>query len=212
MALFGKDIAIASVGISCQTAFQLYDLDHVSLLTELVGEPLEKHGTPFDWLLCSAGDVAKMIRDGQTFPEDIAELQGNRRPYWPRYRCWFWHRMFELPEQFFGQARYEWQRWTEIKSRREKHFFVCNTQNNLARHPVAKDLDRSLGNYEALSLRTALVEMFGHGVTLHVVSYDPEPKNCPVTWHQIKRDGSQWCGSNPEWEKVFRKVFAKVEA
>lgn len=216
MALFGKTIAIASVGISCQTAHQIEH--HHALLEQLAGEQLVKHATPFDWTICAPLDVAGMIRDRETFPNDVSELTRKDnwpKPYWPRRRCWFWHKKLDVPGQFRSHCLYEAQRWEEIRDRPRRLFFLSNTQNNLAR--IEHGIETALKPDPLWFLSTALYHAFGEH-SLHVVSHDPAPdfprfltsrKAKAPRWHQIERDGSQWHGSASEWRKVFEAAFQR---
>lgn len=207
MALIGKRTAIVSVGMSCQTAFQIYE--NLEFLAVLVGEPLEKHATPFDWTICAVRDVAGMIRDGETYPTEISELSGNRRPLWARRRCWFWHRVFGTPEKFFGQARYERERWDEIGERPNRHFFVSNTQNNLLRPPFNKlGIDTTMTETVVIDLSVSIRARFSGNSVLHAITHDINTKTeGHICFHRIAKDGSQWHGNKREWRQVFENAL-----
>jgi len=156
--------------MSCQGAHQLRT--HVDLLRELIGEPLEVHATPFDWLICPPAGVAAMIADGVTMPRDPSELQPRRKPYWPARSCYFWHVKGAITDHARALERaQDAEAWLEaVGTSRRRIFLLCNSQNNL------EEQRREVGGFtipftqEAVDgLWAALVARFGP-CELHVVT------------------------------------------
>ncbi|MAC79011.1 MAG: hypothetical protein CML66_13200 [Rhodobacteraceae bacterium] len=90
MALIYDDIAILSVGMSCQTAWRLYEAQ--GLIDGLVGTPGLRHGTPFDWTIARPVAVRRALELGRFRPDSPDDLRPRAgRFYWPETGIWYWH-------------------------------------------------------------------------------------------------------------------------
>ena len=69
MALFCADVALVSLGRSCQGAIQLQV--HRSLIGHILGSEAVIKRTPFYWLICPPTSAANMIATGIHFSESL---------------------------------------------------------------------------------------------------------------------------------------------
>jgi len=220
MALIGKNLALASVGIACQTAHQI-ELHH-PMISHLAGEDLEAHGTPFDWLLAPVSSVAQMIQSNCFYPADISELSGTKQPYWPRMGVHFWHHKFDDPAQFSGWGEHVVATWQRLREAKRKIFIISNTQNNIAAALMEAGRDRietRLLWEEVFRLFAELARAFGE-VELHVVTTDRRAIDLktdaiqvpwasgrtPIKIHKFEEDPSKWVGNAAAWQKLFQEI------
>lgn len=207
MALLSPDLAIMSVGMSCQGAHQLRT--HVDLLRGLTGQPLEVHATPWDWIICGPAGVAAMVADGVTFPRDPADLEARHKPYWPARSCFFWHVKGAITHHAAGLARaLECEaRLDQVAAARRRVFILANTQNNLEAQRRAHGGFNTLFTPQAVdALEAALVARFGPS-ELHVVSYASRHalRGRKRVW-ELKPDRSSWAGDDAQWGRLLAKV------
>lgn len=220
MALIGKKLAIASVGISCQPAHQIYT--HAGLIAELAGEDLRTHVTPFDWLLVGAADVARMIGDGTYYPHDFEVPRIDPKPFWPRYNAHFWHAKTSNPADFLSKHGHMTANWAQIRDAARSIFIVANTQNNVRRALLEagrEPIDETLDEKTIVALYSALRGQFGPAAELHVVTRDDVPSafQClssdyvfgrpAISLHRIGADGSQWAGDSRAWQSLFKRII-----
>jgi hypothetical protein len=221
MALLGKDLAVASVGISCQTSFQIEA--NQTLIRKLSGAALEHHATPFDSIYCSARSAAIMIHDGIYYPTDAGELTGNKKPFWTSRGVYFWHSKFDDFEKFTSRARHLDESWARIRDAQRRVFIISNNQNNITRSLIEADrepIECRLVWKDVFRLFGVLARRFGQ-VELHVVAR-PEgfeklistdvlmpwaDGRIPITPHKIPKDASQWAGDVRNWAEIFKRII-----
>lgn len=215
MALLCKSLALASVGISCQTAHQLRA--HRTLVSGIIGEPIEDCSTPFDWLLCPVSAAKKMILSDQYFPCERPALDSKARPYWQSMDVHFWHEQFEDWSAAARKAAHVKRNWERIASSDRKVFVLSNTQNNIARilaDPPKKSgrkayepIDRRMIAGDVLQLFSALGKAFGQ-IELHCVSNERMAVQSPgITFHHLGPDKSDWEGNDKAWHEVIREIL-----
>jgi hypothetical protein len=136
MALFCADVALVSLGISCQGAIQLQV--HRSLIADIVGEEAVVRRTPFDWMIRPPTSTAKMIADHRYYPQRISELEclPGLPPRWPAVGdCYFWHEpetIASSPDSFLAKFAHTSQTLRKVSEFARRIFFVANTRDNLA--------------------------------------------------------------------------------
>ena len=133
MALFCADVALVSLGMSCQGAIQLQvHRGHI-----LGSEAVIKR-TPFYWLICPPTSAANMIAAGRYYPQLLSELEcpPGTPPRWLAVGdCYFWHepnRIVSEPDSFLGKSAHNSQTLGTVTEFVRRIFFVSNTQDNLA--------------------------------------------------------------------------------
>jgi hypothetical protein len=136
MALFCADVALVSVGMSCQGAIQLQI--HRPLVSEILGAEATVKRTPFDWLICPPESAAQMIYADQYFPPVVSELEclPQSPPRWPAVGdCYFWHEPKTVslqPDSFLAKFAHTSRTLRGVAGFGRRIFFVANTQDNLA--------------------------------------------------------------------------------
>lgn len=221
--LVGNKIAIASVGVSCQTAEQIEH--HAARIKRLAGdETLEDHGGPFDWVLAGARSCAEMIDAGAYFPQNFGELGGHggefagKKGFWPRFSLHFWHESTLDFADFTSKRRHLANNFDAIRGSARRIFVVSNTQNNISRALADREpIETRLLWDDVVALSDALLHKFG-AAELHVVTRSgldsPIRPNRPplgdrpaIVIHKIGKDGSQWAGNANAWADLFEKII-----
>lgn len=209
MALIGPDLAIMSVGMSCQAAQQLRV--HADLVRARSGAALELHTTPWDWTICGPAGVAAMLGDGVMFPADVGELETRKgKPYWAKRRCFYWHMKGAIADHGDATAQVARQaaHLEAVAAARRRVFILCNTQNNLAQQA------RAYGGFtvglvadDVRALSDALIRRFGpHEL---VVVTHPGKHDLGRAWAPIEFGGdkSQWAGDDRQWARLLAALF-----
>lgn len=214
--LIGKKIAVASVGVGCQTENQI--ADHHLRIARLAGDDMVHHGGPFDWILAGARSISDMIRADCYFPTDFDGQMIDKKPYWPRFSCHFWHEKTGNVPDFLAKRQHLAANWGEIRRSGRRIFIVSNTQNNILRALEGRPpIETRLFWDDICELSTSLSIKFGE-TELHVVTRDglddPIRPNRPplglrplITIHKIGRDASQWAGNSKAWADLFAKII-----
>lgn len=223
MSAAGKKVAIVSLGMACQSSWQIRK--HIRLLRELTQDrSLRESSMPFDWLISQPDGASKLIRDQAFFPESPEEItrQGGR-PWWGRYNTYFWHdftrKRAPIPiSEGFENARQKynhlWSKFQSIRNVERKIFVISNVQNNLdmvAETTGTVDFHfkaTQLGNL--MSAADAWTEA-GSNEYL-VVSYedriDPDIHLRNTKIITISKDESEWEGSKDAWNFAFKTYFS----
>lgn len=227
MALLGKDLAVVSVGISCQTDFQI--TTHRGTIAKLAGlkpDALEERTTPFDAMYCPVKSAAEMIKHRRFYPTDVGELAGTKRPLWPAMGCHFWHEKFDDPEKFLSKQAHLVDNWDRIRSAKRRIFIVSNTQNNIVRSLIERDrepIECRLIWDDVFRLFGILARSFQAQIELHVVARLPagveqkttttalvtrwEDGRPSIQLHGLERDASQWAGDLGQWGALFKRII-----
>lgn len=232
MSLVGKDVAIVSLGMSCQITYQLRK--HAGLLAELTGDPdLREVGMPFDWVIRPPMNTVRAIQELLFFPESRHEITlNNKIPYWAKNSTLYWHDFNGIEgtdvidvasEEFasdFDEAVQKYQHVTEsfeaLRSKKRNIFIISNVQNNLEEH------DRNFGGIDYLlnkdnlgATAAAIAQRFPEcSNEFLVVSYKdriaPDIKLPNTLVALFSRDASEWEGSDANWGRLFRAYFAQA--
>lgn len=210
MGLFSADLAVVSVGMSCQGAHQLRA--NADLVGELARTSLEVHTTPFDWIICGPAGVAAMVRAGEFFPADVRELALRRsKPYWERRRCYFWHMKGAIADHAAAAAHVARQadQLERITAARRRVFVLANTQNNLAtQRRLFGGFDVPFTAGDVAALHQALEDRWG-GAELYVVTRAGLHAlgGRAGVW-ELPADRTSWDGPTDRWRAVLAAIFA----
>jgi hypothetical protein len=228
MALVGKSTAVVSLGVSCQTTFQIERAR--PLLVDRLDEELEEIGLPFDWRIQGPADVAAILRENNPYPQRAAELGGDRNRYWEKRRTWFWHEKWEDFARFSEKQAHLWANWGRVGRTKRQVFVASNTQNNLvdkARDFGGFDFKVRLEDLFALQAQLETLfpapelhfvtrgklmvdlESFGFQVILereHVVRVKRLARE-GVHLHILEPDRSQWQGPAAAWDQILDRII-----
>lgn len=226
MSLIGKKTAVLSLGLSCQTVFQIHQ--HAQLLSDALGEDLERSRLPLDWTLLPAARATRWIELGKAFPsspDELVPVPGAPGAFhWLETGVEFWHD-FKTPDGFdlagtFATTRDKYERhWDKLRNlgKLEKVFvIVANTQNNLP--DIVRDpQDVQYRRPDIVRLKTAFETMISRSCRMLCVTYrsrrGPALLSMPgrdITVKWIPEDRSQWHGSRRFWETTLRNYFANA--
>lgn len=223
MSVIGSETAIVSLGMSCQSAYQIRR--HAELISSCLkgGEALEASRLPFDWLICPPSSARRILEDGRFFPNHSDALEIKHAPYWRDYDTHFWHdfldgdRNYDLPQNFRGtQEKYERlaEKFHALGKLRRLVFVLSNSQNNLefvANRILAPKKRISAAQIEELCDTTD--RFFGRRceyiVVTHSTRLDCDPDRDNVEVYRIDRDPSEWRGEPRMWARVFTDYFRK---
>src|SRR5580692_5743681 len=140
MSIISAKVAVVSLGMSCQTTWQIQS--NARLLVELlhIAEPFAQGGMPFDWLIAPPASVASMLAARCLFPECAEHLKLNFAPWWPAHNVYYWHD-FRLPDgsyelatgfqQTAAKYQYLLNKFVGLAGVERRIFVISNTQNNL---------------------------------------------------------------------------------
>jgi hypothetical protein len=237
MSADSRSLSIISLGVSCQTSFQIRH--HAGLIGRLTGETIEIEGEelegstfPFDWRIMAADAFCSMAEKGRFFPESPVELS-NRIGQWPANLparwddngSYFWHDFKLTPdtwnaEQTFDAiaAKYRYTIDKFLNRTKRSVFILSNTQNNLeAAVSDVTGLDFDFDRRMIDRVKHSLEMLFPHlQIELIVVA----------ARHRIQGDHTKWpaqvyvidqsnlapddvVGDHAQWEAVFRDFFAR---
>jgi hypothetical protein len=221
MSVVSPKVAIVSLGMSCQTTWQIQS--NARLLVELlrIAEPVAQGGMPFDWLISPPAAVASMLAARRLFPERTEELQLNFAPWWPAHNVYYWHD-FKLPEggyelsAGFQQATAKYQyllnKFAGLAGVERRIFIIANTQNNL--NQVARatgTINAGLAAADIIDLCAATDRFFAVPSEYIVVSYadrlDKAIDRKNVKTYHLATDTSEWQGDIGQWASMFRDYF-----
>lgn len=114
MALIYDDIAILSVGMSCQTAWRLKEAQ--GMIDGIVGQAGRQHGTPFDWIIARPTAVRQALETGRYRPDSPEDLVTSKnRFFWRDGGIWYWHEATALSD--FDGFRSKFDRLAETMER-----------------------------------------------------------------------------------------------
>lgn len=215
MALLSADVALVSLGMSCQGAIQLQV--HRTLVADIVGSAAVIKRTPFDWLICPPATAATMIAGDRYYPEHVAELEccPEAPPRWPAVGdCYFWHEpkaLASYPGSFSAKFAHTSQTLRGVREFTRRIFFVANTQDNLADEVQAVAAIPYIFTDEAIDrLAAAVSQRFD--AALYVVS--------TPTRHELTTSANLdrlllmditpgIRGSDSDWAAVFRTMLRR---
>ena len=214
MAAFSGRVAVASVGVSCQGAYQIRR--HGELIGRLTGGTTVERTTVFDWMICPASSVAALIAEGRYYPHQIGELAERVMPYWPDHNCWYWHYAAQVKEgePFMALFAHLSSSFEAITDAERQVFILANSQNNLTwvDEVVGGDLDYHLRDADVDGLRSALLGRFPRA-ELYVVSY---PHRHSITsavnaaaLFELPLDDTEWKGDDDNWTPIFEAILKR---
>ncbi|MEH3145222.1 MAG: hypothetical protein PGN34_07700 [Methylobacterium frigidaeris] len=217
MSAFGVRTAVVSLGVSCQTAWQIDR--HVDLLSSLTGEALVRSSSPFDWLIMPPRSFAGWMGARGGFPDSPDEIVVHPNFYWPRHDLHFWHEFTRdgvvALEDTFEQTRAKFarllDRFSSLRDYRRCLFFVSNTQSNLDEVTrVSPRMNFHFGRAAMAALTEALSEAIGPAAEVHFVTgrdgsgADPDPA---FRIHRLDHDNPDVLGNDAAWADVFRRAI-----
>lgn len=217
MSAFGQQTAIISLGVSCQTAWQIDR--HIDLLSTLTGEPLTRATGPFDWLIMPPRSFASWMRAGGRFPDHPGEIVVHPNFYWPAHNLHFWHEFTRddvvALDETFDETRakfsYLLDRFAGLKRFRRCLFFVSNTQSNLDEVTrVSPSMDFDFSSAAMAALTRAVSDTLGLAGEVHFVTdrhgagADPDPA---FRIHRLDGHNPHVLGDDDAWSAVFREAL-----
>ena len=207
MTVIGRHAAFVSIGLSCQTSFQLRR--HAPLLRSLLDDELKVVRSPFDWMITPLASSSAMITAGEFFPRSISELDWCCHPYWPRYDCFFWHDddVFDNPGKFVGRFTSSSANLERLSGVSRRVFIVSNCQNSLphlASSVGGMDIRFTDSGVEAL--QTAIEGQWGPS-ELYLLGY-PWMNDCTNKsgFAALTPDNTAWRGNDQQWRDILGAV------
>ncbi|MDA0189970.1 MAG: hypothetical protein OSW77_06480 [Proteobacteria bacterium] len=218
MSVRGNALSIVSLGMSCQTAYQIKR--QAALLTHLTGAAdLRPLTLPFDWVIRSPGDTVGAIEALSFYPESVREMTLNDGiPYWARRRTFYWHD-FDSPDfaphfdEVAGKYRHLTDNFVGLGTCRRNVFVISNVQNNLELHATRTGcIDIFLDADTLRATPQAIARRFPASRNeFLVVSYRDRIApgiDLPDTRIALfPRDPSEWEGADALWASIFRTVL-----
>jgi hypothetical protein len=241
MSRTASEILLVSLGMSCQTSFQLRRFS-----TSYPGRSVIQKGV-FDWVICSPASLIEWLQsDIRCFePGEIILRRGV--PWWPRFQVYFWHGFQSPPRKvpFFArmlgsvglQARvperkpydidsqfacerqkFQYQRSQLFRSRGTRVQFIwSNTQNNLTSDVFAPGEDDSwmLTSELVDKIQEQLRRLFGVKSSLHVITRGDRCSldlTCRDLVTLVQPGSTEWTGDDLEWDSALNMIIRSAEA
>ena len=224
MSLIGEQVAVVSLGVSCQTAARINS--EVRLIRALAGDPsMRVTALPLDWVLAPIMSTTEMLKDLGAFPalEEITfRGSGTGKPWWRRMNCYYWHAFDfldggpDLVDENYEQVRAKFRSMADkASSLRDGRRVVCvvsNTQPNLDEVVDAVGtLSSFVSGAELRALRAQVSHTFGDEAELVFVTHPELHTGVHVPGVSIVErpwDASRyWTGSAHPWRDVFFEIF-----
>ena len=222
MSIVSAKVAVVSLGMSCQTTWQIQS--NARLLVELlrIAGPVAQGGMPFDWLISPPASITGMLAAGCLFPVRAEDLTLNFAPWWPAHNVYYWHE-FRLPDgsyelatsfqQTAAKYQYLLNKFVGLAGVERRIFVISNTQNNLDH--VARTtgtISDKLAAADIVELCAATDRFFAGPSEYIVVSYadrlDKAVERKNIRTYQLARDASDWQGDIAQWAGVFRDYLS----
>jgi len=209
--IINNSVAICSLGLSCQTAMQLY-ANQKSIQLQMKCE-LVSFRTPFDYLISSPFGISRMIKEGKFFPDKVEQFNFKKSNYWEEMNCLYIH---EKIQNRFSELIPKWNHissnFLRLSNYNKKIFIISNTQNNLYEFVKDKLDDECLliSDNGIASIRNSLESRFGD-VELHCVVYEDRnnlTKSALIDGlHVLAKDTSKVRGDTVAWLNVFSEIL-----
>ncbi len=208
MALIYNDFSIVSVGMSCQTAEQIYA--QKDALDAMVGETSARHNTPFDWLICPPASAVRLLNRGQFVPETNQSLRRvHDRVVCDDTGAWYWHNPRAIENFDTVTSRFNHMAKT-LRSLAEKPVlaFWSNSQRNLDHSAIHYGIDIVARAQELRQLEAALIRHLPQAKLIQVVMddrcdlSDPPPPGS-YTRYKPQDPNRDWRGNHAFWREVF---------
>lgn len=218
MSVISPKAAVVSLGMSCQTTWQIQS--NAPLLAALlrIPEPFAQGGMPFDWLISPPASTAGMLAAHCLFPGRAEDLKLNFAPWWPAHNVYYWHD-FKSPEGSYDlaagfpqeTAKYQYllNKFAGLACVERRIFVISNTQNNLDQVAQATGtISDRIAAADIVDLCAATDRFFAAASEYVVVSYadrlDKAVDRKNIKTYQLVRDTSDWQGDITQWAGVFR--------
>lgn len=226
MSIISSKVAIVSVGMSCQTSYQIRNnIDFIKEYLGLSDVCISAH--PFDWLVCPPANAVDLI-DSNFFPGSSDELE-KRRSAGQDVVCWlpkgiyYWHD-FNQPVDIatdFDRVKSKYEhlnrKWKILQNCERVIFVLSNTQNNLPQ------LSRGVGGFD-WSFSSSSIKKVQERLTQLLP--DSKVEGLVVTYSDrsdtgimdgawpvyfLEKDESGWQGDIAQWRRVFHDYLRNSE-
>lgn len=214
MALIYPDLAIVSVGMSCQTAFQIRA--NKPYVDRLLGAEGVLHATPFDWLICPVPAALKLLETGRFFPsarDGLARHKG--RVLWPETGAYYWHEPEAIRD--FDEVRAKFDHleasWRALAGRRVLAIW-SNSQTNLDSATAGMGVDYTARQSDLDRLETALRRWFPDLALYPVVAggrVDADDPPNPGSAHPYTTEHPplDWKGDAADWRRALHWALSR---
>ena len=220
MSISGKKCAIISLGMSCQTSYQI--IEHANLLKGLLADDTIVRTTlPFDWLIAPMEGTAEILKTRKFVPER-EELVTTPKPIWRSKNVVFWHEFAahghkpcritdSAFDNFAARQEHKAENLQAIARSERLVCVVSNTQNNLAR------VARQTGTFGIFATPGHLSEIsaaasayFGRMPEFMFVTRRDRFVGAPpphIKTYYLEPGPKSWKGDHAQWARVFIDYF-----
>jgi hypothetical protein len=215
MTVVGKRSGVISLGLGCQTAFQL--LQNKDFIGTRLGENLQYQSSFFNWLLSDSSGIASFIEEYAGKGLSGGDLVRSRAPESPlqvaHYRLWLWHEKESgsVCDEDLGRitSKYDYllRKFWSFRNLYHRYFIIGNSQNNL--EEVAASYGHifqvNLSEHQISRIERAVNSAFPGGRnTFYYVCYPERTDSCVrEAYYAMPRDSSEWTGSTENWRSFL---------
>ena len=226
-------ITIASLGMSCQTTYQLsrFTTAHPNIVKFQKG--------PIDWLICPPSCLANWLDAEMTdfAPGEITVHRGVA--WWERFQFWFWHGFNTFDEEhkhlpaplrphFLDiDANFE-RELSKLTYQRNKFrsidpsntiFFLSNTQYNLQTAVYSPEEQSQYMFTEDIQqrLQDSIERFYGAPVKIHWVTRPDRATSSMLNKPNVSvltpdEDPFNWAGNDLEWDTVIKHCLENSQS
>lgn len=226
MSIIGKNNAIISVGISCQTAIQINK--NAGMISKILGEKLEVHRFHFDFAICNPCHIGFNLKSLMPVPEEPQELMHCspkfHAPLWfERGKIFYFHDFHDNGNPLDVEGNFQGscarlnqirERFIDLRNVKNRYFFISNTQNDVEWHKIHSDIhgiDYTITKSSLQSIQDGLDGLFPGDNKLIVVAYEDRISAAAMAapWKTIimDQDSSPYEGDDAAWRQIFQDTL-----
>lgn len=222
LSIMGDQSAVVSLGISCQTYYQIRE--NVDVVREELGDAsLIPQAFPLDGLICPPYEASALILGGSRFPSEHDVTQESI-PRWRGRNIVFPHAFKGADNRYavgetYGEVKQKfvarWRRFDRLTSVKYLLFVVSNTQNELGRQCGEYGLPKpTLRASEVNLLSRSLKEKFGNHASLLAITREDlfvsDAYDNHFDLHFHTEDESGWQGDSSPWRESLQAITRRM--
>jgi hypothetical protein len=224
MSLCGEHTAFISIGLGCQTSWQL----HVNseLLSALTGDRLCYRSAFFNWVIVSSDSIPRVLE--RLVLGGAIRMASLRIPKSYQqcntlagHKVWFWHEKPshtitpDLAVQMAGKYEHLRQNFLDLCSRPCRYFVLSSAQNNLEdEHPYrCEGMQIALDDTLLRNIRRTLDQLLpsGENHLIVVVRRDRIARGMRERTCPIEGDDTEWRGVPALWHEMLKQRLEQRE-
>ncbi|MDQ0474810.1 hypothetical protein [Labrys wisconsinensis] len=203
--------AVVSLGVSCQTAYQIRRHERL-IAAALKDQDLAWQSSFFSNLIAPASAVVSLFSSGGAAEVLGEDIELSRRARWKAHGLFFWHDRFDR-ELLSSKYTYLLNKTIRLlRSVNNIVFIVSNTQNNLLElSREIETMDPRIHEHDASEMVEVVTNFFGDKCRFLFV-VNPDIGHVPhilgkARGYVIEHDTGAWYGNTVAWQLILRQFL-----